>query len=477
MKQEKEQKRVDKILSQFQRPLFFVITKREKRNIFENLSLMVTSGVSFESALQSLLEEFRSGAINRMLESMMNELQEGSKISEIFQKHKILPAYMLAIIKIGEESGRLNENLEIVVEYIRREEDFNSRIRSASLYPVTVFFTLLVIATGVGLFVLPSLASTYSNLKLDLPMLTRVLIKVGTFLGEHGFVAVPIFLVSVFLIFYVIFIFSKTKFIGQFILLKLPGIGKLIRGLEIARFGYLLSVLLGAGVHILDGFKLLSSATEYRSYRRSYKLITEGIDNGKSFQETFEANSYIGKNIPAYTRQMIISAEQSGTLQEAFSKISENYTRKSDYSSKNLTVLIEPILLIIVWVGVAVLAFAVVLPVYTLTSSLSEQGNNSVSNNSSTNDQEKTLTITKVQEGDLDALEHPENYNPLEDIQFTTTGQGYLNIRSSIGGSVIDQILTGETYKFTEERNGWYRIVLKDGTTGWVNGSFVSINE
>ena len=88
MKQEKEQKRVDKILSQFQRPLFFVITKREKRNIFENLSLMVTSGVSFESALQSLLEEFRSGAINRMLESMMNELQEGSKISEIFQKHK-----------------------------------------------------------------------------------------------------------------------------------------------------------------------------------------------------------------------------------------------------------------------------------------------------------------------------------------------------------------------------------------------------
>jgi type II secretory pathway component PulF len=158
----------------------------------------------------------------------------------------------------------------------------------------------------------------------------------------------------------------KSKFLGEYIVFSVPGVKGLLLEVEVARFGYLLGTLLEAGLPVTRAIDSLASASEVIRYKRFYIHLRDSVDMGNSFQKSFASYKKIDVLIPQPMQQLTVSGEQSGNLNKTLIKIGQMYEMKSDTTTKNLTIIMEPILLVIVWAGVVCVAFAVILPIYSL---------------------------------------------------------------------------------------------------------------
>ncbi len=339
---------------------------KDKEYFIENLSMLLSSGMGITEAIDSLRSELRPGKIKQTLEKLKYEIDNGSPIWLALQKVNLASSHVISLIRVGEEAGRLSENLKIVSIEQQKERVLKSKIKSALMYPILVLALTLIIGTGIAWFILPRLATVFSQLKLKLPFITQALISIGEFLGDYGHIAVPAFIIMFALIFYFIFIFKKTKIIGEHIILRLPLIKRLVQEAELARFGYIMGTLIQAGLNVNQALSSISDVSGFANYRKVYSYLRVSIEDGNSFKRSFEAYKGVDEFIPIHVQGMIVAGEKSGNLAEVFIKFGAIYEEKTDITAKNLTVLLEPILLVIVWLGVVGVALAIILPIYSL---------------------------------------------------------------------------------------------------------------
>lgn len=339
---------------------------KEREYILENISALLASGMPVLDALRTVREEVKSPHVQKIIETMSDDVQAGLSISKTFERSGIFSEHVVSLVRIGETTGRLVENLKIVAVEEEKERALRSKLRSATMYPGFVLSLTLVVGTGIAWFILPKLAVVFSQLKIKLPAITKFLIGTGAFLNEYGIIAVPVFFMLLGVAAYFIFFFPKTKIAGEIILLHIPGIKQLLKETELARFGYLLGTLLAAGLSPNEALDSLAKATGLARYRIFYRFLHDGILEGNSFKKNFALYKKTHQLLPAPVQQLIITGEQSGTLPETLIKIGQSYESKTETTAKDLTVLLEPILLVIVWLGVVGVALAVILPIYSL---------------------------------------------------------------------------------------------------------------
>lgn len=346
---------------------------KERNYFIENLSMLVASGMPVTGALSSIAQEVHTKRMKAALLAVQKDIESGSPIWKALKGSGLFKEHTVSLIRLGEESGKLVENLKVVAVEEQKERVFKSKLRSAMMYPLFVMTLTVVIGVGIAWFILPKLATVFTQLKLKLPLITKILIGTGTFLGQYGVYVVPPLVILMIAIFYFLFFYSKTKTIGQVILFSIPGIKQLMKEVEVARFGYLLGTLLQAGLPVVQALESLSSATEFRAYRLLYEHLQKSIEEGNSFQKSFASFTGGRQLIPTPIQQLIVAGEQSGNLPGTLLKVGEMFESKADTSTKNLTVILEPILLVIVWLGVVAVALAVILPIYNLVGSLNSQ--------------------------------------------------------------------------------------------------------
>ncbi|MDO8493391.1 MAG: type II secretion system F family protein, partial [bacterium] len=188
---------------------------KEKEYFIDNFATLVSSGIGVLTALESVKLEIHSKRLKKVVDAMKDDIEEGTPIWLAFEKSGILPKNVIALVKIGEQTGRLSENLKIIAIQQKKDRSFRSKIRSGMMYPGFVLGLTLVVGLVVAWFIIPRLANVFAGLHIDLPLITRVLIATGAFLGQYGYIAVPSFLLIVAVSAYFIFTFSKTKFIGE----------------------------------------------------------------------------------------------------------------------------------------------------------------------------------------------------------------------------------------------------------------------
>lgn len=343
-----------------------IFISRDKEYFVENLSMLLASGLPILPSLEAIKKESRSAQMQKIIDDVEKDIDGGMPLWKALEKTKIFSATIVSLIKIGEKSGQLAKNFKVIATQQQKDRIFKLRIRSALLYPSLVLGLTLVIGTGIAWFILPRLAVTFSALRLKLPLITKIVIGLGAFLNDYGYIFFPIFFLIIGLIFYFLFLFSKTKIIGQAILFNFPGIKNLIREVELSRFGYIFGNLLNAGLPIMEALDSLIDTTAIFSYKNFYKFLKNNIDEGNSFEKSFDRYKNINKLIPAAIQQLIVTGEQSGNLSETLLQIGRLYEDKSETTTKNLAVLLEPVLLVIVWLGVITVAIAVILPIYSL---------------------------------------------------------------------------------------------------------------
>jgi len=168
------------------------------------------------------------------------------------------------------------------------------------------------------------------------------------------------------LVIYFLFGYKKTKFIGQKIIFAIPGINSLVQEIELSRFGYTLGNLLDAGMPLVASLDSLREISSFLEYQKFYVFLRDMVEEGNSFQKCFSMYKKTERLIPFPIQQMIITSEQSGSLKESLMSIGEMYEEKTDISTKNLAVILEPILLVVIWLVVVFVALSVILPIYGL---------------------------------------------------------------------------------------------------------------
>ncbi len=335
--------------------------------------MLITSGMSIYSAITAIKQEIKSQKLLGIIDDIEDDITAGISVSKSLENSKLLPDHIISLIKIGEQSGSLPESLEVIAEQQQKERIFQSKLRLAMTYPAIVMGLTIAIAIGITWFILPRLSSVFDNLNLKLPFTTKLLIWIGDFVEAYGVIFFPVAIAVVFALGYLLFSYKKTKFIGQKIILSFPGVKNLIQETELARFGFILSTLVSSGIPVVDSLRSLSKAASFKVYKDFYKFMADNIDKGDSFSQVFKMYNRTTYLLPVPVIQMIISSEKSGNFIEALAKVGHIYENKLDTTSKNLTIIMEPILLIVVWVGVVFVAMAVIMPIYGLIGGLDQE--------------------------------------------------------------------------------------------------------
>ncbi len=342
------------------------IKRKDKDYLLENLAMELTAGLGVLQAIEAITEDLSSRYLKKITRQIASDIDEGLTLADALERTGIMPAHVISLIRIGEESGRLPENLQVVILQQQKDREFRSRIFSAMMYPVFVLVLTLFIGIGVAWFILPRLSTVFAQLDVELPWITRFMIGLGEFFANYGSLAVPLFLVALAGGLYLLFINQRTRFIGQWLLFRVPGVKQLMMEIELGRMGYILGTLLEAGLPIVEAIESLAKAGTLTMYRKLYRHLAASVNDGSSIHESFNSYKRLKSFFPATIQQMIAAGEQSGHLPQTLTKIGKNFETKTETTTKNLSVILEPILLVIVWLGVIFVALAVVLPVYSL---------------------------------------------------------------------------------------------------------------
>ncbi len=258
----------------------------------QNLGLLLSAGVDVVSALASVEEGMKSKQMRVIVRSMREQIEQGTQLSKVFEQTGLFPGRVIALVRIGEESGQLAEHFKMTGIQEEKQRSLRGKIRSALLYPVFVLMITLIVGVGVAWFILPKLAKVFASLHLTLPLITKIVLGFGEFLARDGLIAVPLFFVVLVGAIFFLFFFPRTRVIGEYILASLPGVRTLIQEIELTRLGFVLGGLLTSGVPILESLHSLSEATDLVRYRRFYLYLEREIGQGTSLRSAAGHSAY-----------------------------------------------------------------------------------------------------------------------------------------------------------------------------------------
>ncbi len=346
------------------------IPAKDREYLISNLALLLKAAVPVGEALQSLQDSSNSRQLKATMEQMRRDTDDGVPLWKALERSGIAAEQTLALVRLGESSGKLVGNLEVAAKQEEKQRIFRSKVKSALLYPVFVLGLTAVVGLAVAWFLLPRLSATFSQLNLALPPITKFFIRIGLFLKNDGLWAMPTIFVVFGVAMYILFGAPKTKHLGNTILFHTPGVSKLLYEVEVARFGYLLGTLLEAGLSVTQALELLEHATTAQRYQKFYHYMHDSFDDGYGFRASLPKYKHSNLLLPPSVQQMIFASERSGSLPETLRDVGRIYEEKADISTQNLETTLEPILLVLVAGGVMGVAIAVILPIYKLVGGL-----------------------------------------------------------------------------------------------------------
>jgi type IV pilus assembly protein PilC len=306
---------------------------------------------------------------DKVTRAVIDEVESGIALWQAMDNQSFFSPYALALIRIGEEAGSLSKNMEYLAVQQEKDRSLRSKVKMAMIYPSIVLTLTVCITLGLAWFVLPQLVGVLLSLNAELPFVTRVIIWVANFMKAHGIVAVPLFAVFTILLICVCK-YTALKGPAQFAIFKIPGVGTMARSATIARFGVILGSLLKAGVPLVESIKSMADVTDTVYYQRFYYKLAASVEVGQSFASSFAAIKDTPRLIPASVQQLVITGEKSGKIADMLMRIADIYEKKAEEAAQRLPVVLEPMLLLFIGGLVGTIAFAIIVPIYSIVGSV-----------------------------------------------------------------------------------------------------------
>ena len=327
------------------------------------LSTLIDADMPLAEGLRTLARQFEKPALRKILSDIAEAVEGGSALSAALAAHpKLFSSFYVKLVQSGEISGKLHETLLYLADHLERSQDINSKIKGALAYPAFVVFALIVVTSIMVVYVLPQLLAIFKDVGAnDLPLTTRTLIWVTTFVNAYLYYLLALIFGSIFLGWRYIKT-AEGKAVFDNFKVNMPALGTVVRNLYLARISESLSTLIKSGIPILDGIHITSDLVGNANYQKILLDAEESVRGGGNISDVF--GKY--KEIPSLMSSMVAIGEKTGKLDFMLEHIAKFYKSESDTTINSIATLIEPILVLVLGVAVAILVSAILLPIYNL---------------------------------------------------------------------------------------------------------------
>ena len=330
------------------------------------LSSMLSSGLTLMRALSILKDQVQSAAMQEVVNSIINDVEEGKPFSLAISKFpNVFSNIYVSLIKAGEASGLLDKVLSRLADNLEKSAKLKGTIKSALMYPIIVIVLMVVVMFVMMIFVIPQLTVLYKNLNVPLPLPTQIVVGMSNFIQTFWPIVLILLVVSV-----TLFRRWRKTTEGQLIIdslvLKLPVFGKLIEQTILAEFSRTFGLLVGTGTLVVDALLETADTAGNIHYRNAIKEVSKQVEKGVTIGDAMSVYSLF----PPILIQLVKIGEQTGKVDESLTKASEYFERDVDQTVKTLTTAMEPFIMVVLGIGVAFLIISVITPIYSLISSI-----------------------------------------------------------------------------------------------------------
>lgn len=352
----------DSLLDQI-KVLFSKVSGGQIASFTRRLATMVEAGLPLTDALE-ILERQESGKLKFIIKETLVAIQGGSSLSDALEIYKeVFGDIYISSLRAGEAAGVLDKVLLELSENLEKKEEFFGKVKGAMIYPIIIVVGMIGVIFIVMTFVIPKLTGLYKEFGTDMPLPTRILMFISDFMVQIAFVF-PILIVIGFVFFK--FYAKRPNIKAKIDKLKLnfPIIGPLNEATLMTDISRTLSMLISTGVPLIDGVQIIGRSTGNILFEKAFKRVSERVEKGFSLSDAMREQIVF----PDILVEMVATGEQTGKLDKTLGNISHYFEVEAEQRVKTLTSAIEPLIMIVLGVGVGFLVFAVIMPIYSLTS-------------------------------------------------------------------------------------------------------------
>ena len=338
------------------------IPLKDKIIFTRQLAVMVKAGLPLVSSLQALRKQTNNQRFIDVMDDLVEKIKGGETMSNVMSKHQdVFPDVYIAVIRAGENTGKLSEVLFTLAKQQEKQAELIAKVKGALMYPAIILIALLGVVGLIVFFVLPSMQAIFADYGAELPITTRLLFSFSTFATDYYWIFAIIAVVG----FYSLrFAISKPRgrWIMDLLILKMPVFGDLTKKVYMANFSRTMAMLTQSSLPILQSIKIVRKTISNKHYDAAFRRIHQAVESGQPLSKALEKESIF----PPMVTQLVNLGEQSGELESVFDEITHFYDAEVDNITSNMSALIEPIMMIVMGVGVGFVVASVLSPIYKL---------------------------------------------------------------------------------------------------------------
>ena len=343
--------------------LFSKIKTIDKIIFARNTANMLQAGLPLSRALGVAERQATKPKLKDIFRKLNISISSGKTFYESLAEYpKIFPTVFISMVKSGEESGNLAQSLRDVSIQMEKTYLLQKKIKGAMMYPAIIFMVMIIVAFLMMIYVVPRLTKTFKDLKTELPTSTKVIIFVSDFLAQNALLSFAGLIGLIFGIYYLL----KTSFgknIMNSLVIRIPVVSQIVIESNSARTARTLSSLLSAGVDIVAAVKITGEVLQNNNYKRVLKKLEAVVEKGEPMSSVFEKEFKI---YPPFVTEMVRVGEETGKLSEMLLGVATFYENEVDQKTKDLSTIIEPVLMVFIGGAVGFFAVSMISPMYSV---------------------------------------------------------------------------------------------------------------
>lgn len=340
----------------------------EKVVFMRQMSFMISAGLPLTQSLEIARDQINNNTFKTRIDQVIKDISGGAPLSRSFEKQgDTFDIVTRNLLKAGEESGKLDLIMNRVADDMEKKQEFRGKVTGALIYPIVILIAIAAVVVALLVFMIPEMSKLYAGSNAKLPFITQLIVDASNFLtkGPGGIITL-IVLICIGIGFWYYRKTTSGRLVTDKLLLKIPIIGDLLVKSNVAEFSRTFSMLITAGVPILDALKLVGDSTNNMLFRIEIDDARKKVEKGLPLS----APLLNGTAFPKLMGHMVKVGEETGKIDEVVAKIGEQYAKEVDMMTSNLSRLMEPVILIVMGVVVGGLALAVYLPILNLGSAI-----------------------------------------------------------------------------------------------------------
>lgn len=339
----------------------------DKASFCRFLATMLRAGMPLPEALDTIRQEMENKRLHKILIDVTFQVRKGTSLSASLSKYaKDFDPVFLTMIKAGEESGTIDKTFDYLSKQLLASHEMSQKVKGALIYPAVIIVAMVANGVLMVTFVLPKISEVFSQLDLELPFTTKVILAIGKFVGGNTVLSLGSIFLAVIIIFLLFYVRRTRKLLFSGFS-RLPVVKRLVDQIDVARYARTLSALLKSAVPILPALDVSADTLSQDRLKKVAKEFSPAVATGESLSEVLQNTKKI---FPQVMIQTIRAGEESGTLEQVLEELADFYEKEVDYSLKGLTSVIEPVLMLVIGVAVGGMVVMMVIPIYSIVGNL-----------------------------------------------------------------------------------------------------------